>query len=423
MKKVGILTLGCRVNQYESDAISELLSKKGFEVCSFDDDCDIYLINTCSVTAESDSKSRKAIRRAIRQRETTGCKVAVIGCFVQGATKEYPELLEADFIAGNRNKASVAENVERLLSGERLDMRESLEGAPYENLTIDSRRYVKAYVKIEDGCNNFCSYCYVPFVRGRVRSRKKEDIISEVSRLVDRGYREIILTGIETSSYGEDRDEKEPLLSLVEELQKKCHVERLRFGSLHPSYFTEERVKRLSSIEGVMSHFHLSVQSASTSVLEKMGRHYNRETLYGAVENIRRHFEDVNLSCDMICGFPEETDRDFEDSLRFVEDAEILHTHVFPYSQREGTRASKMQEVKTFVKHERARLMTKKAEEIHRRIFDKNIGREYNMMVEFFKNGKALGYTENFLNLSIPIPGNCEKGDIVRVKITPDMDR
>ncbi|MBQ5746351.1 MAG: MiaB/RimO family radical SAM methylthiotransferase, partial [Clostridia bacterium] len=335
----------------------------------------------------------------------------------------YPELLEADFIAGNRNKASVAENVERLLSGERLDMRESLEGAPYENLTIDSRRYVKAYVKIEDGCNNFCSYCYVPFVRGRVRSRKKEDIISEVSRLVDRGYREIILTGIETSSYGEDRDEKEPLLSLVEELQKKCHVERLRFGSLHPSYFTEERVKRLSSIEGVMPHFHLSVQSASTSVLEKMGRHYNRETLYGAVENIRRHFEDVNLSCDMICGFPEETDCDFEDSLRFIEDAEILHTHVFPYSQREGTRASKMQEVKTFVKHERARLMTKKAEEIHRRIFDKNIGREYNMMVEFFKNGKALGYTENFLNLSIPIPGNCEKGDIVRVKITPDMDR
>ena len=423
MKKVGILTLGCRVNQYESDAISELLVKKGMEICDFDEKCDLYLVNTCSVTAESDSKSRKAIRRALRERETRDCKVAVIGCFVQGATREYPELMEADFLAGNRNKGAIAENIERLLSDERLDMRGSLEGAPYENLTIDSRRYVKAYVKIEDGCNNFCSYCYVPYVRGRVRSRKKEDIISEVSRLVSGGYREIILTGIETSSYGEDRDEKEPLLSLVSELQKECHVERLRFGSLHPSFFTEERVKRLSEIEGVMPHFHLSVQSGATSVLEKMGRHYDREALYGAVENIQRYFGDVNLSCDMIVGFPEETDEDFEESLRFLEDAEILHTHVFPYSPREGTRALKLCEVKNSIKHERARVMVKKAEELHRRAFEKSVGKEYNMMVEFFKNGKALGYTENFLNIAIPIPENCKKGDIVRVKITPDMDR
>lgn len=421
--KVGILTLGCRVNQYESDAISEALEKRGCEICDFDSDCDLYIINTCTVTSESDSKSRKAVRRALRLAEKNGGKVAVIGCFVQGAREEYDELKKVHYIAGNRNKGDVVNSLEKLMSGEHIDVRQSLAGAEYENMSIDSRRYVKAYVKIEDGCNNFCSYCYVPFVRGRVRSRSEDDIINEIKRLTDRGYKEIILTGIETSSYGEDFDTAEPLVTLVERIGREAPVDRLRFGSLHPSFFSEERLERLSAVKGVMPHFHLSVQSASDRVLSAMKRPYGKEELYKAVENIRRFFPDANLSCDIICGFPGESDEDFGDSLEFIKKAEILHTHVFPYSKREGTKAAEMKEVPNAVKYERARIMQKTADDVHRAVFEKNIGKEYTMLLEFFKNGRAMGYTENFINLSIPILENSEKGDIIKVKISKDMDK
>ncbi len=423
MKKVGILTLGCRVNQYESDAIAERLEKKGYSIVPFESQCDLYLINTCSVTAESDSKSRKAIRRALREREKNGARVAVIGCFTQGAGDNIPELSEADYISGNRDKGEVADKIEAILDGEKFDLRKSLEGAPYESLSIDSCRYVKAYVKIEDGCNNFCSYCYVPFVRGRVRSRRKDDIVAEVKRLTDRGYKEIILTGIETSSYGEDLGEKDPLVSLVETIAREAPVERLRFGSLHPTFFTTERLERLSSLEGVMPHFHLSVQSASSSVLSSMRRGYGENELYEAVEGIRRFFPSANLSCDMICGFPTETEGDFLKSVEFIKKAEILHTHIFPYSRREGTLAASMKEVGTLEKHERAREMARVAEDVHRQIFERNVGKEYSVLAEFFRGKQVLGYTENFLNLSIYKPDGCEKGDIIKVKITPEMDK
>lgn len=417
--KVGILTLGCRVNQYESDAIAELLEKKGIEVADFDSDCDLYIINTCTVTAESDSKSRKAIRRALRQ----GGKVAVIGCFVQGAKEEYEELEGAHYIAGNTDKAHIVNCIEEILSGKKFDLRKSLAGAEYENLSIASCRYVKAYVKIEDGCNNFCSYCYVHFVRGRVRSRAKNDIIDEVKCLVDGGYKEIILTGIETSSYGEDFGTDEPLIDLVESIQKDAPVERLRFGSLHPSFFTRERMERLSALDGIMPHFHLSVQSASSNVLSKMKRPYTEDTLYSSVENIRRYFPNANLSCDMICGFPGESDKDFEDSLNFIQNAKILHTHIFPYSKRRGTKAAEMKQVANHIKFERTRVMQKVAEETYNKVFDSFVGEEYKMLLEFFKDGKALGYTENFINLSLPYNNTMQKGDIIKVKITHDMKK
>ena len=334
MKKVGILTLGCRVNQYESDAIAELFVKRGVEITSFDERCDLRIINTCTVTAESDSKCRKLIRRAVRLRDEDGGRVAVIGCFPQGAREEYDELLMADFLSGNRNKLEIVSHFDEILSGKRLDLRRDLDGAEYENMSIDSCKYVKAYLKIEDGCNNFCSYCYVPFVRGRVRSRAKSDVVAEVKRLVKSGYSEIILTGIETSSYGEDFDEDEPLVALVEEIAEIAPTLRLRFGSLHPTFFNEDRLKRLRASGIVMPHFHLSVQSASGSVLKKMGRGYGEDELYSAVEGIRKYFPDANLSCDMICGFPEESDEDFEKSLDFIRRAEILHTHIFPCSKR-----------------------------------------------------------------------------------------
>ncbi len=416
--KIGILTLGCRVNQYESDAIVERLESKGYEISAFENGCDAYIINTCTVTAESDSKCRKAIRRALRY----GAPVAVIGCFVQGSDGNAEELERVNYISGNKNKGEVVDFIENIISGQRIDRRASLSGAEYENLSITSCRYVKAYVKIEDGCNNFCSYCYVPYVRGRVRSRCEEDIISEVKRLKSSGYREIILTGIETSAYGEDRDSKEPLCELVERIQSECPVERLRFGSLNPSFFTSERLERLSDA-GVMPHFHLSVQSASDDILKSMRRNYSSKSLYQTVDVIRHFFPSANLSCDMICGFPGESEWDFEQSLEFIDRAEILHTHIFPYSQRAGTRASFMEnEVSDFEKHRRARIMTEQADKIHKRIFSSNVGREYNVLAEFFKGSDVLGYTENFINLRFPCPQGCNKGDIIKVTVTEDMD-
>lgn len=421
MKKVGILTLGCRVNQYESDALSELITERGFEVCPFDSECDLYIINTCTVTAESDSKSRKAIRRAFREREKSGARVAVIGCFPQGATEKCEELEKADFVSGNLNKREVVDRIEEIFNGEKLDLRKSLVGAEYENLSINSPKYVKAYVKIEDGCNNFCSYCYVPFVRGRVRSRAEDDILREVSVLKEKGYKEIILTGIETSSYGEDFNKAEPLVSLVERIQKEVHIERLRFGSLHPSFFTEERVERLA-LAGVMPHFHLSVQSGASNVLSLMKRNYDSDCLYKATELIRKAFPDANLSCDMICGFPEERESDFEESLAFIKNAKILHTHIFPYSKRELTAAAKMKQVHNAEIYRRSRVMQRVADEVHKEVFNDNVGKEYNVLVEFFKSGKAQGYTENFINLSFD-NNNFKKGDIVKIKVAPDMDK
>ncbi len=412
--KIGMLTLGCRVNQYESDAIAERLEKKGYEIAKFEKGCDAYIINTCTVTAESDSKCKKAIRRALRY----GAPVAVIGCFVQGASGNDAELDGVNYISGNVNKGEVADYIDRIIAGERFDRRQSLSGAEYERLGITSCKYVKAYVKIEDGCNNFCSYCYVPYVRGRVRSRNEEDVLSEVRSLRESGYKEIILTGIETSAYGEDRNSKEALCSLVERIQSENHFPRLRFGSLNPSFFTRERLDRLSRIEGVMPHFHLSVQSASDRVLEAMRRHYTSDELYRAVEDIRHYFPTANLSCDMICGFPGESEADFCESLEFIKRARILHTHIFPYSNREGTLASKMDgQLSQEEKHRRAGVMSELAQGVYNEIYRENLGREYTILAEFFKNGNVLGYTENFINLSIPRPEGCEKGDIIRVTI------
>lgn len=415
--KIGILTLGCRVNQYESDAIAERLEKKGYQVTPFDESCDACIINTCTVTAESDSKCRKAIRRALR----IGIPVAVIGCFVQGAGDE-EELKKVNYLSGNRNKGEVADYMPRILAGEHIDRRASLAGAEYEPLSITACRYVKAYVKIQDGCNSFCSYCYVPYVRGRVRSRSEEDVIAEVKRLKESGYREIILAGIETSAYGEDKGKGEHLCRLVERIQRECCIERLRFGSINPSFFIEERLQRLANVKGVMPHFHLSVQSASDSVLGKMRRGYNSEQLYKSVEDIRKYFPDANLSCDMICGFPGESEADFEESMRFVDSADILHAHVFPYSERAGTLASKMDnKVSEYDKHRRAEKMNELAKEVHKRIFLSNVGKEYNVLAEFFKDGYALGYTENFINLKFPSK-NIVKGDVVNIKISEEMD-
>lgn len=420
MKKIGIMTLGCRVNQYESDAVKEELEKLGYEVGPTREGCDLYILNTCTVTAESDAKCRKAIRRLARLRDASGGALAVMGCFSQGSPDS--EVLSfADFVIGNGNKMSVVKKIKEILDKTERGGVASLACAKYEEMRISRCAHAKAYVKIEDGCNNFCTYCFVPYVRGRVRSRDKDEIIDEIHRLEENGYTEIILTGIETASYGEDRKETDALCALIEEISKKTGITRLRLGSMYPSFFTPERCQRLASCHCVLPHFHLSVQSGATAVLSRMRRGYTREELYGAVENIRRAFPDAALSCDMICGFPGESESDYEDSVNFIKDAEILHAHIFPYSKREGTKAVLLDgQIDEKIKHERAASMQNDAEKVSQKALSKYNGKSVRVLVEKVKNGKAYGYTEHFIYQIFDNKTSARVGDVVEIIFDKD---
>ncbi len=417
MKKIGFLTLGCRVNQYESDALKEAFEKLGYETGELREGCDLYVINTCTVTAESDAKCRKAIRRAARLRDASGGALAVIGCFSQG-DPENEVLSLADYVIGNTGKMSVAEKAEMIISKTEHGGVAGLAGARYEKMAISRSVHAKAYVKIEDGCNNFCTYCFVPYVRGRVRSRERADIISEIHRLEENGYTEIILTGIETASYGEDFGEEDALCRLIEAICETTRVTRIRLGSMYPSFFTPERCKRLAACHAVLPHFHLSVQSASTNVLSAMHRGYDRDGLYRAVENIRAEFPDATLSCDMICGFPGETEEDFNDSKRFIKDAKILHAHIFPYSKRKGTKAPLLDgQIDEKVKHGRAALMQSEAESVRDEILLSMVGRDASVLVEKIHDGFLYGYTEHFVYVKAENTGSARVGDVVRIKL------
>ena len=417
MKKIGIMTLGCRVNQYESDAIKEEFEKRGYSVTGAVPGCDLYIVNTCTVTAESDAKCRKTIRRLARLRDESGASLAVIGCFSQGAP-ENEVLSLADFVIGNREKMSVVEKADEIISKAESGGVKTLAGAEYEKMNISRSVHAKAYVKIEDGCNNFCTYCFVPYVRGRVRSREAEEIICEIHRLEENGYNEIILTGIETASYGEDLKKQEALCKLIEEICEKTGVTRIRLGSMYPSFFTPERCRRLALCKPVLPHFHLSVQSASTNVLARMKRGYDREGLYEAVKNIRSEFPDAALSCDVICGFPGESEEDFDDSRRFIKEAEILHAHIFPYSKREGTKAPLLDgQVDEKIKHGRAALLKKEAEETRDRVLLSMVGKEVSVLVEKIRDGFIFGYTEHFVYVKARHDGTSCVGNVIKFKL------
>ncbi len=424
-KTAAFLTLGCRVNQYETQCIREELEKNGFREVPFDKEADVYVVNTCAVTAESVRKGRQMIRRALRMKEKNpSALLCVCGCFSQG-TQEDELLASADIITGNTGKNRLAsfiivESGKSPENRERVDLREDISRVrSYEEMSLCRSHNARAFVKIEDGCNSFCSYCYVPLVRGRVRSRNLQDVKREVETLSANGYREIVLTGIETGSWGEDLEGDKTLLDLVKEVSLVKGVERIRFGSLKPSIFTEEFCKSLSEIPCVLPHFHLSLQSGSDNTLSAMGRRYTRREEEKAVSSIYRYFPDAGLSADLICGFPGETKADFEDTVSLVKSAGFLHTHIFPYSVRKGTRAEKMEpKVSEEEKKERCAKLLKIAKEESLRFAEKRTGKVYQVLCERIRDGFMLGYTENFIYTKTPVTGNVKVGDIYPVRLT-----
>lgn len=427
IKTFTLTTLGCRVNQYETQSIREALLALGLRESGGEEKSDLYLINTCAVTGESVRKDRQVIRRALAQKEKDpNVVVCVCGCFSQGVSED-PVFEKVDVLCGNTRKGSLAPLLAELVSTppevrERLDLREDVSAVrEYEPMSLCRSHNARAFIKIEDGCNSFCSYCYVPLVRGRVRSRGEEEILAEACRLAENGYREIVLTGIETGAYGTDLTPKRSLAELVERLHGLEGIERIRFGSLKPSLLTEELCARLAALPKVMPHFHLSFQSGSDAVLSRMGRRYTRREEEAALDAIDRYFPDAGLSADLICGFPGEREEDFAETASLVERAGLLHTHIFPFSPREGTKAATMADpVPEQVKKERCAALLAVAEKQSRAFAEKRVGKCYRVLCERVRGGAMEGYTENFIHTATR-GEDFEVGRVYTVTLSPEV--
>ena len=345
MYSVGLYTLGCKVSQYETEAVGEAFSERGFLVCDFTEPCDVYVINTCTVTRESDRKSRQFIRRALKANPRA--VVIVIGCYSQRAPEEVAAIEGVSAVIGTECKMSAPDIAERMLSEisrggvpEKYIRTTDVTKATFEPMTVKRAPRTRAYVKIEDGCESKCTYCAISGARGRVRSKPREEVVSEVEALYASGTREIVLTGIETGSYGRDFLEKYDLADLILELDSRGSCERLRLGSLAPELINKSFVARVKNAKILCPHFHLSMQSGSNAVLNRMKRRYSREMARAVIDDIRANIEGATFTTDLMVGFPSETEEDFLETVDFVRTARLLDAHVFAYSRREGTPAA-----------------------------------------------------------------------------------
>ena len=350
-RRAAFLTLGCKVNQYETDAMEEILEKAGYEIVSFKETADVYIINTCSVTNMADRKSRQMIHRA--KKNNPDAIIVAAGCYVQAAEEELAKKNEADILVGNNKKKDIAQILEEYFAAkepeqevpvvsEVIDINHTKE---YEDLTIHKvNEHTRAYIKIQDGCNQFCSYCIIPFARGRVRSRSYDSVIAEVEKLAEGGYKEVVLTGIHLSSYGVDfpKEERESLLSLIQAVSRVEGISRIRLGSLEPRIITEEFLEGIVKTGKVCPHFHLSLQSGCNKTLKNMNRRYSAQEYAEKCELIRKFYPAPALTTDVIVGFPQETEEDFEESYEFVKKIHFYETHIFKYSRRHGTKAASM---------------------------------------------------------------------------------
>ena len=387
MYRVGLYTLGCKVSQYETEAVGEEFEKRGFQILPFEDICDVYVINTCTVTAESDRKSRQFIRRALKR--NPDAVVCVMGCYSQRASDEVASIPGVLCVVGTENKMDIPEIASGMLrrKEEKRECRvyvstTDVTKACFERMTVTRAPRTRAYVKIEDGCESKCSYCAISGARGRVRSKPRADVISEVEGLYSHGTREIVLTGIETASYGRDFDEKYGLADLICELGMRGSCERLRLGSLAPELITCDFVDRVKNVKILAPHFHLSLQSGSDAVLRGMKRRYNSARAMSVIENIRMNIPNANFTTDIMVGFPGESEADFLKTVEFVRRAEFLDAHVFAYSRRTGTPAADYPcQIPENIKRERSERLIAVKNEVRDNLLSKIVSRRVPLSV------------------------------------------
>ena len=344
-KKVALHNLGCKVNAYEVEAMQQLLEKAGYETVPFEEGADVYVINTCTVTNIADRKSRQMLHKA--KKMNPDAIVVATGCYAQADTEKLKEDTAVDLILGNNQKTQIVEALEEYEKehAKQVQVIEINHTKEYEELSIASTaEHVRAYIKVQDGCNQFCTYCIIPFARGRVRSRKIEEVLREVETLAAKGYKEVVLTGIHLSSYGVDfpKEERESLLSLIQAVSRVEGISRIRLGSLEPRIITEEFLEGIVKTGKVCPHFHLSLQSGCNKTLKNMNRRYSAQEYAEKCELIRKFYPAPALTTDVIVGFPQETEEDFEESYEFVKKIHFYETHIFKYSRRHGTKAASM---------------------------------------------------------------------------------
>lgn len=413
--KVALHNLGCKVNAYETEAMQQMLEAAGYEIVPFEPGADIYVINTCSVTNIADRKSRQMLHKA--KKMNPDAIVVAAGCYVQADTKKAEADASIDIIIGNNKKQELIPILESYRTGhqkttECVDINHTKE---YENLEIDrTEEHTRAYLKVQDGCNQFCTYCIIPYARGRIRSKKTEDVVNEVKRLAASGCQEVVLTGIHLSSYGKERPEnQENLLTLIQAVHQVDGIERIRLGSLEPGIITEEFAAAISSLPKVCPHFHLSLQSGCTTTLKRMNRRYTAEEYREKCEILRKYYPAPALTTDVITGFPGETEEEFEESRSFVDSIHFYETHIFPYSKREGTKAAGMPDQLTEqVKKERSRILIALGKEHQREYMEQFLGQEKEVLFEEQQTVEGqeywTGHTMEYLKIAVISEENLE---------------
>lgn len=400
--KVAVYTLGCKVNTYESEyAIKEFI-KRGYEITDFSDDAaDIYLINTCTVTNQADVKSRKMIRQAKKKNENA--IVAVMGCFTQIRSNDDNIMDYADVVIGNKDKSKIVDLIEESLKNKDKILKvEDIKEASFDDMEISHfNTRTRALVKIEDGCENFCSYCIIPYVRGKVRSKKPERVIEEVNRLVSNGYKEIVLTGIHTGHYGADLESYD-FSDLLLELDKIEGLERIRISSIEITELNDKFLGVLKQSNKIVNHIHIPLQAGSNHVLKLMNRKYDKAYYLDKINKIRNIRPNIAITTDVIVGFPNETKEDFDDTIAFAREVNFAGGHVFPFSRRNGTPAAKMSgQLTKQEKHDRSKVLIAVFDELEDEYYKKHLGKTVVVIPETYEDGYLTGHTDNYLKVRL----------------------
>ncbi len=405
MKTVAFITLGCKVNQYETNAMTQQFIEKGYTVVDHTKKADIYIVNTCTVTNMSDRKSRQMLRR-VKELNKEAIVVAC-GCYAQVAKEELEKIKEINLALGNNEKKDIVEHIETyiksknpekqtILEIQTEDVMKQKEFVEFGDITFTEK--TRAVIKIQDGCDRFCSYCIIPYARGRVRSRKPEHILSEIRKIVKEGIKEAVITGIHIASYGKDFKQEYRLINLLEEINEIEGIERIRLGSIEPLLITTEFVNRLEKLEKVCHQFHLSLQSGCDETLKRMNRRYTTEQFKDITKLLRNTFKDAILTTDIIVGFPGESEEEFEKTYAFLEEIKFYKMHVFKYSPRKGTKAAIMpNQIDGNKKEERSRRLIELSDKNEKAYNEQYIGKEVEILFEEEKNGIWQGHTKNYI--------------------------
>jgi threonylcarbamoyladenosine tRNA methylthiotransferase MtaB len=398
--KAAFCTLGCRVNQYETEAMTELFIKNGYQIVNFDDFADVYVINTCTVTSIGDKKSRQMIRKSKKTNKDS--IIVVAGCYAQVSPDEVAKIEGVDVVIGTKDKGKIIELIEEYKKNKKQikHIENIMSVRKFEDLEIEEYQdRNRAFLKIQDGCDRFCSYCLIPYARGPVRSKEPEKIYKEVQRLSKNGFKEVILSGIHVASYGKDLKDV-TLVDIIEGISKIDGIERIRIGSIDPLFFTEDAVNRISKVEKLCHHFHISLQSGCDDTLKRMNRHYTSYEYKEIIDRLRNTFDDLAITTDVIVGFPGETDDEFNKSYEFIKDIQFSKIHVFKYSKREGTKAADLKdEVDPKIKEKRSKRLLCLDKELENNFIKKHIGKKMDVLFENKKNEYFEGYTKNYIRV------------------------